>query len=142
MSSAALEIIGWIAALSALVAYGLSEAKIIRAGGGWHIFLNATCGVLFMIVGVSKGVSSMVFLNGVWLLIALYSFTRLYNANRKPTDGIAGAILDRQERTKEHFHFAEEDPAQTRVTGYFLTIALHNLCLLSRDRWYSQTRSL
>ncbi|TSC84848.1 MAG: Uncharacterized protein G01um101413_232 [Parcubacteria group bacterium Gr01-1014_13] len=72
------EIIGWLAALAILLAYFLISFEVIEAAGLTYQLLNVAgaCGIAY--ISLLKRAYQSVFLNIVWLIIAMVVIVKLF----------------------------------------------------------------
>jgi hypothetical protein len=76
MKNLFLEIIGWLAVISTIIAYGLMSTKIIEPGMLYQI-MNAAGATGIIAISLYKKVYQLVAFNIVWLMIALYAIFQL-----------------------------------------------------------------
>jgi hypothetical protein len=66
-----IDIIGWIGSIIIVMAYGLNSYQKIRADSFLYYTLNITGGILLVIYSFYKTAYANVFINVVWILIAV-----------------------------------------------------------------------
>ena len=74
----AIETIGWLGAISVLLAYMLAAFSYISADGFWYTFLNLVGAVGIMVIAIHKGVIQSIVLNGIWIIIAIVAIVNLW----------------------------------------------------------------
>lgn len=72
------ETIGWLGAISVLVAYMLGAFGFIDADGFWYTFLNLVGAVGIMTIAIYKRVVQSVVLNAIWIIIAVIALVNLW----------------------------------------------------------------
>ena len=77
------EIIGWIGALSFIVAYFLLVAGFLSADKGLYHVLNAIGGICLVINAFNLMDLPTIVVNGVWSGIAFFALFQIYQRNRK-----------------------------------------------------------
>ena len=79
-----IEILGWVGSVEILLAYGLNSYQKIRSDSAWFYLLNLTGGILLIVYSVYKAAWANMFVNVVWVLIALIAVFKLLPAKRSP----------------------------------------------------------
>jgi lipid-A-disaccharide synthase-like uncharacterized protein len=72
-----IEIMGWSGSILVITAYGLNSYQKIRSDSALFYSLNITGGVLLVIYSVYKDAYANVFINAVWIAIAVPAVLRL-----------------------------------------------------------------
>ena len=73
-----IEAIGWLGAVSVLVAYMLAAFSYIAADGFWYTFLNLVGAVGILVIAVHKRVVQSIVLNAIWIVIAIVAIVNLW----------------------------------------------------------------
>ena len=85
------EIVGWIGALSILVAYGLLSFGKLPGHSRFYHFLNVLGGAGLIINGGWNGAYPSAALNLIWMAIGLYGMARAAKAASLARQGTSGA---------------------------------------------------
>lgn len=80
--SIVIEILGWVGSVEILLAYGLNSYQKIRSDSAWFYLLNLTGGILLIAYSVYKAAWANMFVNVVWVLIALIAVVKLLQTKR------------------------------------------------------------
>jgi hypothetical protein len=82
------EILGWVGSVEILLAYGLNSYQKIRSDSWGFYLLNLTGGLLLIVYTIYKEAWANMFVNLVWVVIALAAIIKLSQtksaANTKP----------------------------------------------------------
>lgn len=81
-SSLFAEIIGWTGSAAILSAYALNSYQKIRSDSLAFLFLNFVGGLLLIIYSFYKDAMANVFLNVVWVIVAIVALARLFQRRR------------------------------------------------------------
>lgn len=71
------QLVGWYGAIAILAAYALLSLQMLGSQSLWYQGLNLTGAVGLMIVSWYEKVYQNVFLNLVWLFVAIYALMQL-----------------------------------------------------------------
>jgi hypothetical protein len=77
-----IEILGWIGSVEVLLAYGLNSYQKMRSDSLGFYLLNLTGGILLIVYTVYKAAWANMFVNVVWVLIAVIAIIKLSQAKR------------------------------------------------------------
>ena len=72
-----MEIIGWIGSILIILVYGLNSYQKIRSDSFLFYLMNIIGGILLIIYSWYKDAPPNVFINAVWVLIALPAIIKL-----------------------------------------------------------------
>jgi hypothetical protein len=72
-----MEIIGWIGSILIILVYGLNSYQKIRSDSFLFYLMNIIGGILLIIYSWYKDAAPNVFINAVWVLIALPAIIKL-----------------------------------------------------------------
>jgi hypothetical protein len=79
-----MDIIGWLGAATVIVAYGLNSYQKIKSDSYPFQIANLAGGILLIIYAFYKKADANVFINIVWVIIAISSLFKL--ARKKKSD--------------------------------------------------------
>ena len=74
-----IEIIGWIAAVEILLAYGLNSFQKIKSDSLFFYLLNLTGGIGFVIYTIHKDAKASALVNIIWVVIAVAGLITKYS---------------------------------------------------------------
>lgn len=77
-----IEIIGWIGSIEILLAYGLNSYQKIKSDSVLFSLLNLTGGSCLIIYSIYKDAFANIFINLVWVVIALIALGRFFHRAR------------------------------------------------------------
>ena len=77
-----IEIVGVVGAIGILLAYGLNSQQKIRSDSRAFVLLNFTGALLLILYSVWKEAWANMFINIVWVTIAIFAFIRIVRHNR------------------------------------------------------------
>lgn len=72
------ETIGWIGAISVLVAYCLVLLGYIEGDGIWNALLNLVGAVGIIVIAIYKKVAQSIVLNTIWAVIAIVAIVNIW----------------------------------------------------------------
>jgi hypothetical protein len=72
-----IEGIGWVGSLCVVVAYGLNSYQKLRSDSLIFYALNVTGGILLIIYSIYKEAPANVFINVVWVIIAITAILKV-----------------------------------------------------------------
>lgn len=72
-----MDIIGWSGAASVIIAYGLTSYGKIKSDSYPFQILNLVGGILLIIYAYHKNAEANIFINGVWVVIAISALYKL-----------------------------------------------------------------
>ena len=72
-----INILGWIGSLIVVAVYGLITYKKIKSDSGWFYSLNLVGGILLIAYSFFKEAYPNVFINAVWVMIAVPPLVQL-----------------------------------------------------------------
>ena len=78
-----IEIVGIIGAIGILLAYGLNSQQMIRSDSRAFVLLNLTGALLLILYSVWKEAWANMFINVVWVSIAVVALIRIVRQNRQ-----------------------------------------------------------
>ena len=78
-----MDIIGWTGAAAVIIAYGLTSYGKIKSDSFPFQILNLVGGVLLIIYAVHKNADANVFINAVWVVIAISALIKLLRKKPK-----------------------------------------------------------
>ena len=78
-----IEIVGIIGAIGILLAYGLNSQQMIRSDSRAFVLLNLTGALLLILYSVRKEAWANMFINVVWVSIAVVALIRIVRQNRQ-----------------------------------------------------------
>lgn len=78
-----IEAIGIIGAIEVLIAYGLNSYQKLRSDSIVFYLLNLTGGILLVMYSIYKEAWASMFINVVWVVIALIGLAKLYQRAMK-----------------------------------------------------------
>ena len=73
-----IEIIGWVGSIEILLAYGLNSYQKIKSDSLAFSLLNLTGGTCLIIYSIYKDAFANIFINLVWVVIALIALGRFF----------------------------------------------------------------
>lgn len=71
-----IEVVGWVGSLLLVTAYGLNSFKKIQAGSVLFNGMNLVAGILLIMYSYFKEASANIFINSVWVIIALVAILK------------------------------------------------------------------
>jgi hypothetical protein len=77
-----IEIIGWIGSIEILLAYGLNSYQKIKSDSLLFSLLNLTGASCLIIYSVYKDAFANIFINFVWVVIAMIALGRFFHRGR------------------------------------------------------------
>lgn len=77
------EIIGWTGSLLVIAAYGLNSHQKIKSDSVLFYLLNIIGGIFLVIYAIHKNASANIFINVVWILIALPALIKVLSRSKK-----------------------------------------------------------
>lgn len=77
-----IEIIGWIGSIEILLAYGLNSYQKIKSDSLLFSLLNLTGASCLIIYSVYKDAFANIFINLVWVVIAMIALGRFFHRRR------------------------------------------------------------
>lgn len=82
MNQFLVEAIGIVGAVGILLAYGLNSYQKISSNSRAFVFLNLTGALLLIIYSVLKEAWANMFINVVWVIIAIFAIIRMIRKNK------------------------------------------------------------
>jgi hypothetical protein len=77
MSTAFIDALGWIGSISVVSAYGLNSYQRIKSDSLLFYALNLVGGIFLIVYSYYKGAYANIFINVVWVIIAVPALIRL-----------------------------------------------------------------
>jgi lipid-A-disaccharide synthase-like uncharacterized protein len=79
----AIEILGWIGSLMVVSAYGLISYQKVKPNSILYFSLNIIGGILLVVYSYYKGAYANIFINVVWIFIAIPALINAFKAVKK-----------------------------------------------------------
>jgi hypothetical protein len=73
-----MELLGWTGSVLVILVYGLNSYQKIRSDSVWFYLMNMCGGILLIIYSWYKDAPPNIFINVIWVLIAVPALLRIF----------------------------------------------------------------
>ena len=73
-----MELLGWTGSVLVILVYGLNSYQKIRSDSVWFYLMNMCGGILLIIYSWYKDAPPNIFINVIWVLIAVPALVRIF----------------------------------------------------------------